>query len=229
MKFALTILLLLGWIDPKTYDLTWKPKAGQELRYTLEVKGELSGADFRFASDLILKVKKVEANGDYLLGTTFKNLSTRLAGTEEKVPEEPEEVQRYDAKGRLIGESAESSSDDLFGELLAQGSDITPPRTPVKLGQKWTVDYAAKPNLGLPKATTTFQLSDVRERDGRIKITFDYHQLGDGKRMTAKGTIYLDGADGSTLSVESKIEGMRLDAEGSPGQVTVSMKLKDVR
>lgn len=229
MKFVLSFLLLVGWIAPKTYDLTWKPKSGQELRYTLEVRGELSGADFRFASDLILKVKKVEANGDYLLGTTFRNLSMRLAGSEDKVPEEPEEVQRYDSKGQLIGESAEDSSDDVFGELLSQGSDITPPKSPVKLGQKWTVDYAAKPNLGLPKAATIFQLSEVRETDGRIKVTFDYHQMGDGKRMTAKGTIILNGRDGSTLSVESKIDGMKLDAEGSPGQVTVSMKLKDVR
>lgn len=229
MKFVLSFLLLVLWMSPKTYDLTWKPKSGQELRYTLEVKGELSGADFRLASDLILKVKKVEANGDYLLGTTFKNLSMRLAGSEDKVLEEPEEVQRYDAKGQLIGESAQDSSDDLFGELLSQGSDITPPKSPVKLGQKWKVEYAAKPNLGLPRAETTYQLSEVREKDGRIKVTFDYHQMGDGKRMTAKGSIFLDGTDGSTLSVESKIDGMKLDADGSPGQVTVLMKLKDVR
>ena len=148
MKAVLTCLFLL---TVQSYDLIWHPHSGQELRYDLKIKADIGGKPFEFRSEVELKVKSVSPNGDYELGTQFKNGVTSFDGQEEKVEEEAEDVQRYNRRGEPL--DASEDVEDATSELLGQVSDFVPPDKPVRMYQNWTKEIPARKGLELPAPT----------------------------------------------------------------------------
>lgn len=225
LLFALIAALSLA--SDATYDLLWHPEAHQKLRYALNVKGSIGDRDFEFKSDVYLDVKSVEKNGDYALGTTFRSTSTKFGTDIQRVPDEPEEVQQYNRRGELKKREDSPNSDDVVGELLSQTGDFNPPDKPVQVGDSWTHIFPAKKSIGFPEAKAEYRLVDVRATDQRIKIEFTYRQIGTTEPMLAKGTIQLSAKDGSTLSVESEIQHLKIHQELPAGSAKLSLKLKD--
>jgi len=225
LLFALVAALSLA--GDTIYDLLWHPEPHQKLRYALLVKGAFGDRDFEFKSDVYLDVKSVEKNGDYALGTTFRNTTTKFGGEAQSLTDEPEEVQEYDRRGDLKKPGLDSASEDVVGELLSQTGDLNPPKQPVKVGDSWIFDFPAKKAVGFPAAKAEYRLIEVRATDQRIKITFDYRQIGTTEPMLAKGTILLSGKDGSTISVESDIQHLKIHEELPAGSAKLSLKLKD--
>jgi hypothetical protein len=223
--FALVAALSLA--GETTYDLLWHPEPHQKLRYALLVKGAFGDRDFEFKSDVFLDIKSVEKNGDYALGTTFRNTSTKFGGEVQSLADEPEEIQEYNRRGDLKKPPTDSASEDVVGELLSQTGDLNPPRQPVKVGESWSFDFPAKKSIGFPAAKVEYHLLEVRSTDQRIKITFDYRQIGTTEPMVARGTILLSGKDGSTISVESDIQHLKIHEELPAGSAKLSLKLKD--
>ena len=129
MKPIFLAVFALSLVQSATYDLVWRPKANQKLAYDIRIEGKLMEEDFLFASEVHLHVKKVEPNGDYSMGTTFKNMIAKYAGESEKLPDEAEEVQKYNSRGDLIGETKMDEEDDPISEILARAAEFAPPTT----------------------------------------------------------------------------------------------------
>jgi len=217
------LALLAAPVQEKTYDLAWRPTAGQHLAYDLSVTGFIVGQEFHFQSEVHVKVKKVEANGDYTLGTQFTNGKTRFGGQEEKVEDDPEEIQRYNKRGDLIDKAKPLVDDepDIVSELLGQATDFIPPEKPVKLSEGWTKEIAANKALHLPAATIGYRLADVNSTS--LVITYSYAQKSGTKPMTAKGVIVLDPKSAAIVSVKADLENLQLDEGAPPAKAKLEM------
>lgn len=84
MKALLAAFVLLAsGVQTASYDLLWKPKEGQKLTYALTIDGTLMEQKLKITGDVAMHVKKVEANGDYTLGTAMKNMKATFGGEEQ--------------------------------------------------------------------------------------------------------------------------------------------------
>ena len=220
MKAVLTCLFLL---TVQSYDLIWHPHSGQELRYDLKIKADIGGKPFEFRSEVELKVKSVSPNGDYELGTQFKNGVTSFDGQEEKVEEEAEDVQRYNRRGEPL--DASEDVEDATSELLGQVSDFVPPDKPVRMYQNWTKEIPARKGLELPAASATYTLVAAAKKDGRdvLRVDYSYAQKSGSNPVRAKGTFLLATEDNSIVSVEAKVENFSAGEGAPPAKPTLSM------
>lgn len=223
MHAILAGLALLAAPQEQSYDLIWHPAAGQHLAYDLGVDGFIVGQEFHFQSEVHIKVKKVEANGDYTLGTQFLNGKTRFGGQEEKIEDDPEEIQRYNKRGDLIDKVQNESSDepDIVGELLGQATDLIPPDKPVKLLGGWTKAIPANKKLHLPAAAVSYRLAAINP--GSLVVTYSYAQKTGVKPLTAKGVMVLDPKDASLISVKSDLENLQFDEDAPPAKAKLEM------
>jgi hypothetical protein len=227
MKALLAAVALLGTaLQDTTYDLVWKPQAGQRLVYALNIDGNVIDSDFKMKSEVHLHVKKVESNGDYTLGTTFKNVTAKFFGEETVAKDEPEEVQRFSARGDLLDPAkvSEDPEEDALGELLSRASEIEAPEKPVKVGDKWTHTFPQDKKLGLAKALGTYQL--VSLADGRLKISIDYKEESGTLPTESTGFALIEAKDCMPISVTSEVKNLRFQEGIPPGNAKLSMAKK---
>jgi len=225
--FLAGLFLLTTSSQDKTYDMLWHPTAGQHLVYDLKVEGEVMTEPFVFKAEVHQRVKKVEANGNYQLGTQFTNGYTKFGTHEDHTGDDPEEVQKYNKRGELLDKKQPSTDpdDDNISELVGQATDFSPPMNPVKLNDSWTKEIAADKSLSLPAASATYKLS-AESKFGEaptLVVTYTYAQKSGLDPMKAKGVIVLDARDGSIVSVNADVDNLPL-AEGTPpGKAKLSM------
>jgi hypothetical protein len=226
MKALVAIVAMLGIVQQDTYDLMWKPKPDQRLVYALNIDGKVMDSEFFMKSEVHLHVKKVEANGDYTLGTTFKNATAKFFGEETKLTDEGEELQRYNAKGELLDtkKPSDDPEEDVMGELLSRASEIEAPPKPVKVGDKWTHTFAQDRKMGLVKATGTYQLESVA--DGRLKISIEYKEDSGDLPTQSTGFALVEAKDFTPISVTSEIKNLRFQDGVPPGNAKLSMAKK---
>jgi len=218
-------LLASSLLQGGTHDLLWKPKAGQKLVYAISINGELMSKPFLFSADVHMTVKKVEANGDYTLGTTYKNGVSKAMGETDKLPEDPEEIQKFNARGEPLDKAKdEDEEDDAFGELMARAGDYYKPEKAVAVGDSWTHEFPADRKMGLPKATGTYKL--VRVAGDKLEVSIDYKEASGIEPTTAKGTALVNASDGTLTSVESNVENARVQEGIPPAKVKLTLKLK---
>lgn len=228
MKSLLVAIVLLAPVFPgRAHDLLWKPRVGQRLTYALKLEGQMSGGSFTMTSGVILSVKKVHPNGDYTLGTTFKGMVADFFGEEQKMPDEPEEIQRFNVRGDLIDPAKPSGNDDeddVVGELMSRAGEYVPPLKPVEVGESWKHEFAADKKKVLPRAVGTYSL--MSDSEGKLKVSIDYLEQAGSEPTRAKGVAIIDETNGSLVSVESEIKNLRFH-EGMPsGAAKLSMRRK---
>jgi hypothetical protein len=218
-------LIASSCLQGATHDLLWKPKAGQKLVYAISINGELMSKPFLFSADVHMDIKKVEANGDYTLGTTYKNGISKALGETDKLPEDPEELQKFNARGEPLDEDKPGDEeDDAFGEIMARAGDFYKPAKPVAIGDTWTHEYPADKKMGLPKATGTYKLVGLVE--DKLKVSIEYRETTGVDPTVAKGFALIKPADGTLTSVESDIENARVQEGVPPAKVKLTLKLK---
>ncbi len=219
-------VLLASGLQSATYDLLWKPKEGQKLSYGLKIDGLLMEQELKITGDVVMHVKKVEANGDYTLGTTMKNMKASFGGEEQAQPDEAEDVQKYNARGDLLSKrnKADDPDSDVIGEIFSRVGEYEAPPKPVAVGDKWTHEFPADKNLNLPKAKGTYQL--LSDADDKLKVSIEYQEESGAEPTTAKGTAIIEKSTCTPISVESEIKNLRFQ-EGIPaGSAKLSMTKK---
>lgn len=218
-------VLIASGLQTATYDLIWKPKEGQKLTYGLKIDGELLEKPFTISGDVLMNVKKVETNGDYTLGTSFKNMKAVFFGDEQVQPDEAEEVQKFSARGELLSEKTkEDEEGDVVSELFSRAGEYQAPPKPVAIGEKWTHEFPADKKLGLPKAKGTYQL--LSETTDQLKVSIDYEELSGNEPTSAKGTATVQKSDGLPISVESSVKNLRFQEGVPPGTAKLTMAKK---
>lgn len=223
-----SVILLFAGAQTPSYDLIWKPKEGQKLVYALSVDGQILNESFKLSGNVHMDIRKVEPNGDYTLATAMKGLKAVFGGDEQSVPDEEEEVQKYNSKGELISEKKDKEdadpSSDMIGELFSRACDVESPEKPVNVGDTWTHDFPEDKKLNLPKAKGTYKL--LSDTEGKLKISIVYEELSGPEPTSTKGVATLQKEDALPISVESDVKNIRFQ-EGIPaGSAKLSLAKK---
>jgi hypothetical protein len=226
MKAALILVASLLSIQADRYAMVWRPKTGQVLNYSMKFEGKMLESPFSIAADVKLHVKKVEPNGDYTMGTSFKNMVTTFGGQTETNADPPEEVQKFNAKGDLLDKTppTDQSEDDAVGEIITRASDIPSPDKPVAIHEKWTHEFPEVKALGLPKGTGTYEI--LEKSGSKLKVSVTYQEASGLDPTTAIGTSLVDASDFTPLSLESSIKNLRMSEGVPPATAKLTMKLK---
>lgn len=213
-----------------TYDLNWRPKPEQTLRFkvSLEVGDEQERVTLDW--DMRSKVLKIEPNGDYTVETTASNRTMGFLGQEpETEPGEQTEVARYNAKGEEIDPKKEDEDEDedgAMGAIFGALSEFKPPAAGVKKGYKWSFDVKADPKKKSTAARLDYEVIGV-EKVGEldaVRVNYTFLELSGEKPTKANGYFLIDAKDGSPVGMETITVNLRLDEETQG-----SAKLKMVR
>lgn len=218
MSVLLATLALLATPQDTTYDLLWKPQPGQKQVYELKMEGTLDEVPFIFKVEVYTRIVEVSKNGDYAMGSQFKNGYVKFAGMEDKYDQDKEEVQHYNHRGDLLDKpSGEPTDGDRVGEIIGQTTDFLPPRAPIKMGDKWTREFPKNPALKLPAASVRYELASLTKTSGvdAFVIPYSYAQSSGTNPVKAKGILLLDRKDFSVLSIKADVENM-VFGEGVP-------------
>ncbi len=228
MKALIATVIFLVSLQAPTYDLIWKPKAGMKVAYTLRAEGKLLEEDLLVTSDVDLHVKQVEANGDYTMGTTFKNGTFKFGAESEKMPDGPEEVEKFNRRGEELDKDkkkqAGEDDPDMFSEILGRAAEIQPPTKPVAVGETWTHEFPEDKAMKLPKAIGTYKILEVK--DSKVVVSLQYAEQSVEDPTTATGKLILSDVDFLPLSLESDVKNVRFHDGVPPGNVRLTMKVK---
>jgi hypothetical protein len=222
---ALGLLSLLP-MQPTKYDLLWKPKVGQKLVYAVKVSGTYANDPFEFSTDVHMAVKKVEPNGNYIIGNTYRNLTVNMFGIKEKFTDDPEESMRFDARGNSLDPEEPSTDDqwDSFAEIIARAGEVEKPVKPVAVGETWTKEFAEDKKLALPKSKGTYKLLSADA--GKLRVSMIYAETAGANPTTIRGIITIRESDGAPISADSEIGDIRLMPGSYPTKLKLTLRLK---
>lgn len=214
-----------------TFSLTWKPKANDTADYRLSMEFEIGSEKMAYEMDTLMKVTKVEENGEYEVETRTKNGIVRVGGEEQKI-EDDEEVttDRYDAKGQAIKkagqpEEDEEGSDPLADNILDPVMDFVPPDAPIKKGTTWSHETKSDDKKGIVAAKVDYEVMGAERRDDYdcVRVNFKMKQSEGSSPAKSEGHFLISRLDGSLVDFVIKFEGFKPDEAEDAGSGTVKM------
>lgn len=222
--------------EEPSYDLLWKPKPKDALDYKLTLVIDVQEYRFNFESDLLMKVLKVDENGDYELETSTKNSKISFQGEEEMVPEENDPtIEKYSSKGERLsqpdkkddsGADEEDEDANPIGKVLSEVTNFIAPEKPVKKGDKWVRDVKGDEKAKVEAAKLEYEVVG-KEREGDfevIRVDYKYKQTEAREPVTAEGTFRIKKDDFSLVSFEATVEGFKMDPDAPTGTAKLKMK-----
>jgi hypothetical protein len=203
--------------EDKSYDLVWKPKAGESHVYRLTLKASVDTNDIAVTGDIQLKVKKVEPSGDYTLESQMRNGRLAFMGQEEPMEDDEPDIQRYNARGELL-EMTTADEDDALSHVFQQISDFVPPAKLVKVGDEWETTIKANPKTKTPAASTKCKVLGTETVGGveavKIKVTYAQSKVSDP--VTAEGTFTVAASTGLLIRCEADVKNLQLEESMPP-------------
>lgn len=210
-----------------TYTLIWKPKEGQSTTYDVEREMSAEGQTLVLKNELIVKVTKVEENGNYTVEMSERNRKFIAEGQETAIPADPDEkpqIEKYDARGNRIEEKEEEGETDELSGIMGQIVEFDPPEKGVKVGDKWTQTLKANEKKKEKAAKLEFEVAGTGKVEGTdvVRVTLTYKQTEGSKPVTADGTIQLDKSDFSLVKFDVTVDDAPFDEE-TRGRIKIKM------
>jgi hypothetical protein len=176
-------------------------KVGDSAKYHL--KATLEGAQFGDAelnATVTEKVTKLADSGDYELQSTMSDGKVTVGGQEMEIPSQDATVTTYNALGQAL--SIKDPSGDPNSMRLAHLQSLIFPKTPVKVGDSWTVTIK-KDDKGSVDAEGTYKVEGT-EKVGdydTLKISGNYKETGGDTPASSTGTYWINIKDGTLVKL----------------------------
>lgn len=145
-----------------------------------------------------------------------------VGGQEMPFPEMGTTKSHTKLDGTIKEIEGESASPDTY--RMTAVSTVFRPEAPVKVGDEWTWSAAANSELGTRKIEGKYKLAAIEEVKGikTAKITMEVKEVEGDLPASAKGTIWLNVANGMTVKSEMEIKNGPIP--GSPEPVNGTLK-----
>jgi len=202
---AACLLAVAAYAAQDTFNLSWKPKVGDSLKYKIDIKASMDMGgmmgDLNVGMVQTTKISKIE-DGKVVMDSSMGNMTLIVNGED---------------MSQMMGDQNMSmtSTYNLAGELLSVKSDMgmganqtrmenaysmTYPNKDVKVGEKWS--RVIKGNAeGAVDATATFTV-DGFETVGTercVRIKGDFKETVGSAPMTCKSTVLIREKDGAAV------------------------------
>lgn len=230
-SLALVSLLALASVAALAQDsasLVWKPKAGNTLKYKLQVKASMEGQEFAFGTTITQKVLEVRQNGEVVVEGKQSNFTLSIAGED---------------MSAMMGDMAmtETSTMDRFGNVLSRKSDapaemdnarldqailfVFPQKADLKVGETWTRSVKADASKGQRAAEATFKFEGTETVNGikSNKVTYTFVETEGTAAMKVDAVIYLASEDGELVKAEYKMKNLELGPGAPPSDATATI------
>jgi hypothetical protein len=204
--------------EPPLLTLTRVHKAGDVVRYKVDVVAQTGGADATVVREAKLEVKEVKPTGEVTAVLTDLGGHVNAMGQDMDIPPSSPVTIVSDRVGRIL--KYERSSDDLtlasvmspeVERLLAMAQDYVLPEKPVKAGDSWQYEVA-NPAVKDTKATikATFvgveKLAEAEVR--KIKQVLTAQAEASGAKMVAEIVFLTEPSTGRALKAEGTMKGV---------------------
>ncbi|MFZ4508130.1 MAG: hypothetical protein ACOYON_10605 [Fimbriimonas sp.] len=227
---AVILLAIAGSQQEPEFALIWKPVQGQELNYAFTMKVDSSEGKFEIRGDTLMKVTKIEENGDYTVESSSKNQKVAVDGHEEDLDDDPEpEVTKYTAKGQKIppkdAKEDEEGPDPLAVNILDPITDFASPAGPIKKGTTWTEEYKADEKLGRAACKVVYEVIGAEKRGEYdcVRLSAKLTQTEGGSPAKAEGHFLISTKDTTLVDFVINVEGFRPEPAAPSSSVTFSL------
>lgn len=216
----------------EAYNLVWRPKADQVLRYALSLDTMVDGSKTGYQAELAIQVVKVDTNGDYTVSTSYRGQKLTVDGKVQEIPDDSAskpQVEHFSARGVRLDAPQKTDDDgeaDPLGKALGDLTEFSAPAKPVKAGDKWTKIIAGNARKNVSPAKIEYTVSGIETAGSAhtVKIAFAYNETQAEKPVHANGSIWIDSADGCFARLDATIANLRLEEGGGAlGQAHLSL------
>lgn len=180
-------------------------KKGQVMKYTVVTTATMPNAKEPMKFNMPMTMKVVDVQGD-----TFTIETT----TEVSMPGQKPQTQKQTVKMDRMGNAKD-------GQTVMTGTNL--PKDPVKVGGSWTAKAAAQ---GM-NANAKYTLKGFKKVGGRDAAELVMTVTGTGSmKMTGSGTMFLDRADCSLLSMAMTMKMPSPDGKSPAMNMSMTMTRK---
>lgn len=206
------------------HQLRWHPKPDELHFYRVSLKFDYSGAVLQFASNLKVKVLKVDPDGSFSIQTSTSGATVESGEEKRVLPDQAPVVQAYDPSGLPKAGNPGARDADPFSDLLNHLTEFAAPANAVKVGESW-VSGGSDPKEGwFGHAKLTYTLADVFQEGGRHFAKIRYSAFFGGDPEAATGTLILDRTENALTELQAVIPHFRPEGTAEEAAVSVSIK-----
>lgn len=194
-------LLALQTPDP---ELRWKPKVNDRLTYEYSLEA-VGGQAMSVTAYLDILVTQASESG-FTTRTVSRGALVSMGGNEIRDNRPNPVTARFGMRGDLM-EILEGAKDRGAYDLGRATKFVAPPQA-VKVGETWSFNFAAEPELGVKASTWTGKFEGMTQlRSGsQARITYTLADDDKGKEaFSAKGTWMVDPVTGIPESLTSDL------------------------
>ena len=228
---AACLLAVAAYAAQDTFNLSWKPKVGDALKYKIDIKASMDMGgmmgDLNVGMVQTTKVTKIE-EGKVVMDSTMGSMTLVVNGEDMSQmmgDQNMSMTSTYNLAGELLSIKSET---DMGGNhvRMENAYSMTYPNKDVKVGDKWTRTIKGNAE-GAVDATATFTV-DGFETVGTercVRIKGDFKETVGSAPMTCKSTVLIREKDGAAVKGTYVMTNVEFQPGMPPTAATATMTL----
>jgi hypothetical protein len=226
------LLAVAAYAAQDTFNLSFKPKVGDSLKYKIDVKASMdmggTMGDMQFGMIQSQKVTKV-ADGKVVIEGTTGNMTLVING-EDMSQMMGDQSFKSTSEYNMNGELLSIKSDDMGGGgnqvRLENAYSFSYPNKDVKVGEKWTRTVKAN-SEGAVDATGNYTVDGIETigADRVLRIKGDYRETKGDKPMSCTSTVWIREKDGAAIKGTYAMKNVEFQPGMPPVDATATMAL----
>lgn len=228
---AACLLAVAAYAAQDTFNLSWKPKVGDALKYKIDIKASMDMGgmmgDLNVGMVQTTKVTKIE-DGKVVMDSTMGSMTLVVNGEDMSQmmgDQNMSMTSTYNLMGELLSVKSES---DMGGNhtRMENAYSMTYPNKEVKVGEKWTRTIKGNAD-GAVDATATFTVDGIETvgADRCVRIKGEFKETTGANPMTCKSTVLIREKDGAAVRGTYVMTNVEFQPGLPPTAATATMTL----
>lgn len=196
---------LVGYAAEETYNLRYLAKPDDKLEYKILLNAKINAQDIEINATVADHVKKIEKEGNISIESQHKIQKVKV-GTQDLTG--PFLAQTLDPVTITFGPLREvidiqGKGVNLSTYRMAYSSTLQIPEKPIKIGEKWSVDFKPNTKVNFVGGKANYELLGLEKLNSSdaLKLKWNYKEAGETSPIIAEGTAWLDPKDGSIMKI----------------------------
>lgn len=228
---AACLLAVAAYAAQDTFNLSWKPKVGDSLKYKVDIKAsmDMGGAmgDINVGMIQTSKVTKIE-EGKVVVDSSMGSMTLVVNGEDMSQMMGDQNMSMtsvYNLQGELLSIKGETGMEGAHARM-ENAYSMTYPNKEVKVGDTWTRTIKGNAE-GAVDATATFTVDGIETigTDRCVRIKGDFKETTGASPMTCKSTVLIREKDGTAVKGTYVMTNVEFQPGMPPTAATATMTL----
>ena len=224
------LLAVAAYAAQDTFNLSWKPKVGDALKYKVDVKASMdmggTMGDMVFGMVQSQKVTKI-GDGKVVIDATVGNMTLVVNGEDMSQMMGDQNfttTSEYNMSGELLSIKSEMGGANQI--RMENAYSFSYPNKEVKVGEKWTRTVKGNSD-GAVDATGNFTVDGIETLDGErcVRVKGDYRETKGDKPMSCVSTVWVREKDGAAVKGTYAMKNVEFQPGMPPVDATATLTL----